>query len=135
MQSPWMIGILLLAALSCAAAEPPGPAGEDFLRVALSPERAPAADEDLWLEVFAGALPPQASLEIRDAAGAKVGAVAPYGRESREQGSSYRVPLPAALQHGEPFELRVQLLVSGKARRPTGEELREIRLVYVAVAE
>ncbi len=124
-----LIGILMLAALACAAAE------EDCLRLTLSPERAPVAGEDLWLEVHAGALPAKASLEIRDAAGGKIGAVAPFGQVSRTSGSSYRIPLPAELQRGDPFELRVQLLAESGARRPTADELREIRLVFVPVSE
>lgn len=127
-QKPLYGSILLLAALSCAAGDPPAPAARI---VVLTPERAPAAGEAMWLEVVVGALPQGASLSVADARGNLLGAVSPFGRPARRAGGGHLIPLPAALQQAGKIELHIAMVDNEQTRQPTADELREVKLVYL----
>lgn len=101
----------------------------------LTPERAPAAGEALWLEVFIGALPPEATLVISDHKGREIGGISPFGKAIREAGGSHLLPLPADLQKQAPIQLRVELRLKTQTLKPTSDELRDIKLVYVPVSK
>ncbi len=104
------------------------------LRFELLPERTPNNNEALWLEVRVGALPNASTLILRDLEGETIGSVSPYGKTSRQAGGGYLVPLPASMQH-EKITLRVELVLAhNEVRRPTEDELEEVRLVYLAVS-
>jgi hypothetical protein len=131
--------ILFLAAgasMACQETEPAEAIPEDIsaLRFELVPERMPAEGEALWLEVRIGPLPAASTVRVSDAGGEELAVISPYGSLVREQGGSHLVPLPESKVSEEPILVRVQLRdEGGELRRPTKEELVELRLVYVPV--
>lgn len=131
--------LILVTALSAetrAGGEASATPAEDprALHFELLPERAPTAEEALWLKVRIGALPAKSTLVVRDEAGEEIGAISPYGKPVREKGGSHLLPLPDRLQSGELLKLRFELaLPHHVVRRPTPEELPEPQVVYVPV--
>jgi hypothetical protein len=128
-QKPLFGTLLLLAAISCTAGEPAAKI------VLLTPERAPASGEAMWLEVVVGALPKGTSLTVADAQGNLLGAVSPFGRPARQAGGGHLIPLPEALQRAGKIELRLALAENRGTRQPTADELREVKLVYLETSD
>jgi hypothetical protein len=118
-----VVGILFLA-LPARGTEP-----SDI--VALTPPRAAAAHEAIWLKVTVGPLPRGSLLRVTTEDDRPVGTISPFGTMAAQAPSNYTLPLPKSAS-GEAVRLRIQIReASGILRPPNSSELLDVVLVYV----
>ena len=97
------------------------------------PRRADA-DEAVWLQVRAGALPPGAEISVGTADGELLGTVSPFGVQQGRDAGTYTIPVPEdAIEDG-----RVQLHLEvqergGTVRPPLPGEVENLSLIFVPV--
>jgi hypothetical protein len=100
--------------------------------VELRATRPATAEEEIWLEVHTGQLPPGSKVRIMTPDGRLLGSTASYG-SSRAQGPlTYKVPLPATVIAAGVVRLRLQVQEPGViARIATARDVESVDLIYV----
>ena len=102
--------------------------------VELTLPRAAAADEAVWLQVRAGALPRGTEIQVSTSDGVLLGTVSPFGGP-RGHGATYTIPLPKTAVRDGRVRLRFEVHEAGApARPPRPGEVESVSLIYVPVS-
>ena len=109
-----------------AAAPPPG-------TTVLTLPRAPAANEAVWLSVRVGVLLRGAKVLVLSEDGALLGAISPFAIPPGGEAGTYTIPLPEPAAGQGRVAVRIVEEERGVTRPATGDEVEDVRLVYVPV--
>jgi hypothetical protein len=102
--------------------------------VELTLPRAAAADEAVWLQVRAGALPRGTEIQVSTGDGVLLGTVSPFGTP-RGQSATYTIPLPKTAVRDGRVRLRFEVHeVGAPARPPRPGEVENVSLIYVPIS-
>lgn len=125
--------VLALAGAPCAVAGGAFAADQD-MPVELVLPRPAAADEAVWLQVRAGALPRGAEIVIRSRDGSLLGTVSPVGLRGSPGATTHLVPVPASAVVDGRVRVRIAIEQAGAApRAPQPREVEDVTLTYVPV--
>ena len=121
----------LLCLMAVLFLAPTAKAAESSVSVTLTPPRAAAAHEAIWLKVTVGPLPRGALLLVTGEDGTLAGTISPFGTGPGQTPHDYTLPLPRGAV-GEAIRLRLQIREpNGLTRAPNANEVLGESLVYV----
>ena len=104
--------------------------------IVLTPPRAVAPHEVIWLKVTAGSLARGSILRVTTEDGRPIGTIEPSGMRPGQAGLDYTLPLPKSVTDGAAVRLRIQIQPpNGAPRAPTSDELLGTSLIYVPVSD
>ncbi len=94
--------------------------------------RAPAAGEDVWLQLRVGPLRRGTEIRVSTSDGVLVGTASPFGAPQSQGAATYTIPLPKAAIVGGSVRLRLDVDQPGSpARAPRPGEIEGASLIYV----
>jgi hypothetical protein len=124
----WFVGMCLLAGTAHGA--------ELFESITLTPPRAAAPREAIWLKVTAGSLPRGSILRVTTEDGRPIGAITPFGATPGQTVQDYTLPLPKSVTDAAVIRLRIQMQQpNSTSRAPTPGELLGTSLIYVPIGD
>lgn len=122
-----LVGLLLLAGAAGAA--------ESAGTYVLTPPRAAAAREALWVRVTVGVLPRGALMRVTTHDGRLIGTISPFGTAPGQGPQTYTLALPNDAAAGGAIRLRIEIRPRGGAwRAPTPDEVLSVTPAYVPVS-
>jgi hypothetical protein len=99
----------------------------------LSLPRAPAANEEVWLSVDAGALPRGAGIRVDAPDGSNIELLTSFGGHAGTGGAAFIVPLPQNLIAKDGVRVRLTVVGAGPSHAPTRAEVKGAHLIFVPV--
>jgi hypothetical protein len=94
--------------------------------------RAPAAGEDVWLQLRVGPLPRGTEIRVSTSDGVLVGTASPFGAPQSQGPATYTIPLPKAAIVAGSVRLRLDVDQPGlPGRAPRPGEILDATLIYL----
>jgi hypothetical protein len=97
--------------------------------------RSAGRDEALVARITVGALKPHERIIIRTRNGEIAGTISPFGAQARQNSGVYTIPLPGTAVKDGTVRLLLEAETGAPTRAPTADEVREIKLEWVAVTK